>query len=150
MKRVLSAIGRALAALPRFVWERVCVAGEWVSRLIALPAAEVVENESVGHQEPDEYLSSMRAVAACIASNKVPSPELVSQLSDEHLDWLLACNVQMLKKMVRADDAALKAHVQNRRPIKGVLVNDPETVALYTRDQGETPDVEYGTALKHL
>lgn len=153
MKSILKAIGRALAALPRFVWQKVCVAGEWISQLVALPSVplpEMAENESIARAQPDEHLDAVRQVAALLYSDRVPTPDLVGKLSQQEMLWLAACDQEMLRSIARAKDPELSAHIKGRKSIKGVLINDAETIADYLSEgEYENAAPEYGTALKY-
>ncbi|WP_143009398.1 hypothetical protein [Pelagibacterium luteolum] len=133
----MKAIASALAALPRFVWQRVCIAGEWISQLIALPALpleEAAQNESGERAQPDEHLDAVRQVAALLYSDRVPTPDLVGKLSQQEMLWLSACNQEMLRSIARAKDPELSAHIKGRKSLKGVLINDAPTIAEYLRD----------------
>lgn len=142
MKSILKAIGRALAAIPRFVWARVQECGEWVSRLVAVPAVPVEEggqNESVAHTQRDEHLDAVRQVAALLYSDRVPTPDLVGHLSHQEMMWLAACDQQMLRSIARAKDPELSAHLKGRKSIRGVLLNDVEVIKDFLRS-GERKD----------
>lgn len=143
MKSFFAAIARALAAMPKFVMRRVLEAGEWITRLVAEPAPRVAEPmaevAAIEQREADQSLADIRAVAAAIRADRIPSPDLLGRISDDHMKWLIACSDDMLTSIVRADDKSLRDHVAGRKSIRGVLITDPETVAEYDRLYRTTP-----------
>jgi hypothetical protein len=145
MKAILAKIAAVLAAMPRLVWERVRIGGDWVMRLVAkpampMPAPEPVENESdLVEQEWAEQLAAIREIATLLQAGRYPAPELAGQLSEMRLKWLGVLPDEMLQKVAQASDEALKAHVLGRKAIRGVLRADREAVDAWTAAPDEIP-----------
>lgn len=139
MRSILAAIARVLRAMPRFVYQRMLIAGEWIARLVAVPAEPVPDAgdlpaAAMAAAEDDEHTKAVRAIAAHVLNNQIPSPSLSGALSEDEFNWLLACTPSMLRSIIAADHTALRDHIRNKRAIRGVLLNDPRVVAAFTED----------------
>lgn len=146
MKSIFRAIMRALRSMPIFVMQRIKQGGEWIMRLVSVPgepAAPDIE-EVMEKAQADEQLAAMRAIAAHILGGTIPSPELSGKITENQFGWLAICSDEMLRSICRADDRSLRDHVLNKKSIKGVLRNDPESIAEYVRVKAAPwePDTE--------
>lgn len=136
MRSFFAAVAQFLRSLPRFVYERVQIAGEWISRLVAVPAEpeplQMAGNEpALGAEDPDSVAT--RAIAAQLVAGNIPAPELSGQVSEERFEWLCSLTPDMLKAVVEADAKALRDHLRQKQSIRGVLAADVETVRAYNR-----------------
>jgi len=139
MRSILAAIARVLRAMPRFVYQRMLIAGEWVARLVAVPAdpvpdAGTVPAAAIAQAEDDEHTKAVRAIAAHLVNRQIPSPTLSGAVSESEFDWLLACTPAMLRSIIAADNVALRDHIRNRKAIRGVLINDARVVEAFVAD----------------
>lgn len=146
MRSILSRIAAFLRALPRLVYERVCVAGEWLVRVVAFPtepmAADVPAAEVADSGADNEHVAAIRAIAAHLLARQVPDPALSGSISEDEFDWLLACTPQMLRSIIAAERKALRDHIRGKRAIRGALVNDPRTVRAFVDDLVDEDGVE--------
>ena len=138
MRSILSTIAAAIRAFTARLGAWVKEGGRWVYKMLT-PAAAPMEpagNEPAAEAqaEVDEHTAAVRAIAAHLLNRQIPSPELSGRISDAQFDWLLACTTPMLKAIIAAEDRALRDHVRNKKSIRGVLINEPETVAMFTED----------------
>ena len=79
----------------------------------------------------DAEMAVVRAVADCVMRDQIPSPDLSGKIPQQQFDWLCACSNDMLRTIIRADDKSLRDHVRGRRSLRGVLVNDVDTVQAF-------------------
>jgi len=147
MRAIFAAIARMLASMPRLVFQRVLEAGEWITKWIAQappPAAPdpVAEVAAVEQREADQDLADIRSVAASMRAQRIPSPDLLGRIPDDHMRWLIACSGSMLTSIIKADDKSLRDHIAGRKSIRGVLITDPATVAEFDRVYRETPALD--------
>lgn len=148
LKSVLAAIGRFIAAMPKYVLQRVRVAGEWVMRLVAVPAEPQQSEPNAADNRADEHLEAVRTAAAHIASGHLPPEKALAKLSEDDISWLGALSKKMHCAVATASDTDLRAHMRGERMIRGVLNRDKIAVAEYRaakRKQREREqDVELG------
>lgn len=139
MRRIFATIAAALRCMPRFVLERVMIAGLWVLKLIATPAepelapAVEVEDAQEIRARVSAQLAAVRTTAAHLAAKQLPPRHIVDQLSERDLLWLTALSHKMLCSVVGAGDADLRAHMIGRRSIRGLLICDVDTIKEYKR-----------------
>lgn len=150
MKSFFSAVARFLRAMPRFVYERIQVAGEWVSRLVAVPAEPApIEPAGTVTAAEDEDSVATRAIAANLLAGRIQAPELSGRVSEDRFAWLCSLSPTMLKAVVNADRQALRDHLRQKRNLKGVLAADAATVRTYNKRRFEDEleaDVPYRPA----
>ena len=64
--------------------------------------------------------------------------------------WLMAADDDMLRKVVRAENTELRAHLQGRKSLRGVLAFDREAIAAIERGKmlklGIDPDADFDAA----
>ncbi|GHA28317.1 hypothetical protein GCM10007989_25460 [Devosia pacifica] len=133
MKNFVAVIARIIAAMPKFVWQRVQVCGEWVSRLVAVPAApaETVADTEVAKAASDRQADDMPAikrVAGVLAQGELPTSEQLKGLTPKDLSWLKAQDRRALCIIMSADAQQLRAHMRGRAAIKGVVPYDSAAI----------------------
>lgn len=134
MRSIIKAIAAMLRAIPRFVIERVQIAGRWLQRLVAVPAPfepEAPEPPTARDNADVEHLAAVRTAAAHIAAGQLPPERAVEKLHDIDFEWLAAMSRKMLCQIVGAPDVDLAAHFRGKRPLRGVLARDLNAVADY-------------------
>lgn len=133
MKSIIHAIAAILRAMPRFVLERVQIAGRWLQRLVAVPAPfepEAPEPAVDDSAERDAtHVAALREAAAHLASGSVPPDAIMNVLREHDIAWLAALPRPMLCRVAVATDEALMAHIRRQRPIKGLLACDANAIA---------------------
>ncbi|MBE7732154.1 hypothetical protein [Devosia faecipullorum] len=152
LKTLLRSIRAMLAALPRFVTERVWDGVRWMSRLVAMPAPAmepdpVDEDRQVLAAEEAAHMDALRTVAAHLAADGMPPEAALDALREFDIEWLTAMDRPMLCRIATASDAALKAHIRRTENIRGVLAHDRVAVAEYRaarRRRQEREDEELG------
>ncbi len=136
LRNILRSIRAMLAALPRFVTERVWDGLRWVQRLVAMlaPALEPdVGPPATGADNGDaEHITAIRVSAAHLASGQQPPTEATERLRPIDVEWLMALPRPMLCKIATASDQALVAHIKRTAQIRGVLAADETAVREYT------------------
>lgn len=148
LKSIMAAIGRLIAAMPRWTLERVRVAGEWVMRLVAVPAEPLPPEPTAANNRADEHLEAVRTAAAHSASGHLPPEKALAKLSEDDISWLGAMSKKMHCAVAVASDADLRAHLRGEKMIRGVLNRDKIAVAEYRaakrRQREREQDVELG------
>lgn len=138
MRSILSTIAAAIRAFTARLGAWVLEGGKWVYRILTPSAApmEPAGNEPAAEAQAavDEHTAAVRSLAGHLLNRQIPSPELSGRVTGDQFDWLLACTPAMLRAIVAAEDRALRDHVRNKRAIKGVLINEPSTVAAFAKD----------------
>lgn len=133
MKSIIHAIAAVLRAMPRFVLERVQIAGHWLQRLVALPQPFEPESPEVvsdnGADADVAHVAALRKAAAHLASGSVPPDEIMDKLREHDIAWLAALTRPMLCRVATASDEALRAHISRQRPMKGLLACDANAIA---------------------
>jgi hypothetical protein len=154
--KLLSAIGRALAALAMVIVEWVESLARFVVRCMPgyVPPnpdnlveqyAEAVETAPVT-PSADQRLENIRTIADNLFRGAAPDPKLAAGLSPATIRWLTAMEPEMLLAVSRAPVEDLQRHVRGERSIRGVLAYDAESVASYIKAResaGAEPDLEY-------
>ena len=128
MKRASSRAARSVRMTS--ISSSACVAGQWLTRLVAVPTEQIPDAGDAPAAEAmaaDEHTAAVRAIAAHLLNQEIPDPKLSGKLSEADFDWLLACTPSMLRSIVAAEDRALRDHIRGKKSIRGVLVNDEET-----------------------
>jgi len=132
MKSFLAKIGAVLASLPRFVWERVCVAGEWVSRLIAVPAMPVEAIASPAGKPSgnaaDDEVPGIKCLAGVLAQDLEPEPDHVKGLSDLTVAWMRSLDRRSLCVLLAAEPGQIRAHMRGKAHIKGMVPYEKEAI----------------------
>lgn len=142
IRAVMAAVVVATATAGRWIKR----AGEWVyERLpspggVPVPAPQVQEPENASRGDEDA-LACIRAAAASIAAGKVPDPTISGRIDSDVVRWLITCTDDALRKVVRAENNELRAHMQGRLSLKGVLAFDREAVAQIERGKMERLDL---------
>ena len=148
LKSIMAAIGRLIAAMPRYVLQKVQVAGERVMRLVAVPAEPLPPERTAADNRADEHLEAVRTAAAHIAAGNLPPEKALAKLSEDDISWLGALSKKMHCAVATASDTDLKAHLRGERMIRGVLNRDKIAVAEYRaakrRQRERERDVELG------
>ena len=148
LRQIMRSIARFLAAMPRFVTERVWNDLRWISRLVAAPAAPVEpEAEPMAAVNTDgdgEHVAAMRTAAAHLAAGQVPPEAASARLRPFDVEWLKALDQKMLCRVATASDAALRAHIRRTGNIRGVLATEPAAINDYrkARDRQPIPALE--------
>lgn len=135
LKSIMAAIGRLVAAMPRYVLQRVRVGAEWVMRLVAVPAP-AYEPEPVApvvDRSDEEHLQAIRTAAGHLYSGDVPPAAAMALLSQDDVIWLGTMTKKMQSIVVAASDRDLRAHLRGKRMIRGLLNADPAAVAEYRK-----------------
>lgn len=136
LKNLMRSIRAFLAAMPRFVMEKVWAGGRWISRLVAVPAAPAdaePEPAVAGHDADAEHVNALRTTAAHLASGSLPPEAALDRLREHDLAWLSVLSKPMLCRVATASDEALRAHIKRQRPMKGLLATDPDAIADFKR-----------------
>lgn len=151
MKSIIAAIVAALRAMPTFFYERVQIAGQWLTRLVAVPAPQApVEPAGSPTASEDEDSVATRSIAACLLAGRIPAPELSGKVDEARFEWLCSLTPEMLKAVVNADRQALRDHLRQKQNLRGVLAADAATVREYRRRRFEDEleaDVPYRPAM---
>ncbi|MBJ3784512.1 hypothetical protein [Devosia sediminis] len=152
LKQILRSIRAMLAALPRFVTERVWDGLRWVSRLVAVPAPAlepdpVDEDRQALAAEEAAHIDALRTVAAHLAADGMPPEAALDALREFDIAWLTAMDRPMLCRIATASDAALQSHIRRTENMRGVLAHDKVAVTEYRaarRRREELEDEEAG------
>lgn len=138
MRSILSRIAAAIRAFTARMGTWVKEGGRWVYRMLTPPTAPIEpagnEPASEAQADADEHTAAVRAIAAHLLNRQIPDPALSGKITEDQFDWLLACTPAMLKSIVAAKDKELRDHIRNRKAIRGVLINEPSTVAMFTEE----------------
>lgn len=134
LKSIMRAVAAFMRAVPRFVLQRVRVAGEWIMRLVAVPT-QVYEPEPapIIDRGVEEHLNAIRTAAGHLYVGDVPPPAAMALLSKDDVVWLGTMSKRMQSLVVAASDNDLRAHMRCKRMIPGLLNRDPAAVAEYRR-----------------
>lgn len=137
LKTVVRSIARFLAAMPKFVVEKVWAGGRWLTRLVAVPAAPAepdIEPAAPAAVDGDaEHVKALRTAAAHLAAGNLPPEAALDRLREHDLQWLSILPQRMLCRVATASDDALRAHIRRQRPMRGLLATDPGAIADYKR-----------------
>lgn len=135
LKSVLAAISRFIAAMPRYVLQKVRVAGEWVMRLVAVPAPayEPQPMTPAVNRSDEEHLQAIRTAAGHLCAGDRPPMSAMALLSQDDVVWLGTMTKKMQSIVVAASDADLRAHLRGKRMIRGLLNHDPQAVGEYRK-----------------
>lgn len=140
MSGFIASVMAALRSLPRFIYERVQIAGQWLTRMTMVPSSPMEmagsEPAAVAAQaqaEADEDTRYTRIVAGHLLNGMIPPPEISGILSETRFEWLCALTPAMLRSIVHAKDEDLRNHLRGRKALRGVLVTDPATVKEYLK-----------------
>ena len=148
LKSIMAAISRFIAAMPRWTLQRVRLAGEWIMRLVAVPAEPLPPEPSAADNRADEHLEAVRTAAAHIASGHLPPEKALAKLSEDDISWLGAMSKKMHCAVAVASEEDLRAHLRGTKMILGVLNRDKTAVAEYRaakrRQREREQDVELG------
>lgn len=157
MRKFLAAVARIVASMARTAGQWIKRGGRWIYEM--LPSAgggatpmpgDVHQAEAETPRGDEDALSCIRAAAASIAAGKVPSPEISGRFDSDAFGWLMSCDDEMLRKVVRAENAELRAHLQRRKRIRGVVAFDCEAIAQIERGKleklGGDPDADFDAA----
>ncbi|WP_157970089.1 hypothetical protein [Pelagibacterium sediminicola] len=133
MKSILMKVAAVLAAMPRFVWQKVCVCGEWISQLVAVPAMPVEAapapgGEASGNTADLEEIKGMKRLAGVLVQDQTPSEDDTKGLSDKAIDWLRALDRRSLCAVLAADASQLRAHMRGKAPIRGMVPYDTAAI----------------------
>ena len=136
LKAIMRSIRAFLAAMPRFVTERIWDGVRWVQRLVAVPVPAMepdVEPAATGADNGDtEHINAIRTSAAHLAAGQQPPAEAAERLRPFDVEWLMALPRPMLCKIATVDDRALAAHIRRTAQIRGVLAADETAVREFT------------------
>lgn len=152
LKSIMRSIRAMLAALPRFVTERIWDSVRWISRLVAMPAPalepDVVDEDTQAlAAEEAAHIDALRVAAAHLAAGGMPPESALDALKEFDIEWLTSMPRPMLCRIATASDAALRAHIRRTGNIRGVLAHDKVAVAEYRaarRRRQEREDEELG------
>ncbi len=137
MKNLFAAIARVLAAMPRFVLERVKEGGLWIMRLVAAPATAAEPMPLPAAQVDD--LATLKAAAGVLAMGNPLEPKHIAGLSESRVLWLRALDRRQLCVLMSRKDADLRAHLRGEVRLPGLPAADRTTVAALTEARKPKP-----------
>lgn len=152
MRNFIAAIARVMAAMAQTAGRWIKRAGAWVYEMLPGGAAAAPVMPDVHHAEADtrgdeDALACVRAAAASIAAGKIPSPDITGRIDSDAFRWLMACSDDALRSVVHAGNDELRAHLQGRKSMRGVLVFDRAAISEIERGKmlklGIDPDADY-------
>lgn len=126
MKSLFAAISRVLAAMPRFVFERVKEGGKWIMRLVA--SAPAVESMPPPAHAIDD-LATLKAAAGVLAQGNALEAKHINGLSEARVLWLRALDQRQLCVLMSRKDADLRQHLRGHVKLPGLPAADRATVA---------------------
>ena len=141
MKALIRAIGRMLRAMKRATAGTVKVLVRVGDRLVAmlvptpLPRVDMLEDEfEAANDNPastpmtGSIHSAIRNLAYCRMIGKMPRAAELGAVSAMEADWIAAMDAEMNRKLLKASDAEITAHVRGRARISGVLAFDADAI----------------------
>ncbi len=133
IRSILAAVAALMRAMPRYVLERVRVAGEWVSRLVAVPAPGYEAGPAMPPADDGdaEHLQAIKTAAGHLAAGDVPPNAAMALLTRDDIIWLGTMTKRMQAIVVASSDRDLRAHIRGTKMIRGVLNHDPRAVSDY-------------------
>lgn len=133
MRSIIRAIAAFLRSMPRFVLERVQIAGRWLQRLVAVSSPYEPEAPEPAVDDSAErdamHVAALRKAASHLGSGSVPPDGVMDALREHDIAWLAALTKPMLCRVATATDEALRAHIRRQRPIRGLLACDANAIA---------------------
>jgi hypothetical protein len=127
MRNMFAAIARVLAAMPRFVLERVKEGGKWIMRLVAGPAP-APEPMPLPAAAVDD-LATLKTAAGVLAQGNALEPGHIKGLSEQRVLWLRTLDRRQLCVLMSRKDEDLKAHLKDEVKLPGLPAADRATVA---------------------
>lgn len=141
MKAMLKAIGRMLRAMKRAAAGTLKVLVRVGDRMVAmlvpapLPAVDMLEPElEAANDNPastpmtGSVHATIRNLAYARMTGRLPTPAELGAVSAMEADWIAAMDAEMNRKLLRASDAEISAHIRGRACIKGVLAFDADAI----------------------
>ncbi|WEJ31689.1 hypothetical protein [Devosia sp. SD17-2] len=132
---ITGAIGRMLAAMRKFVTERVKIAGRWITRLVAVPATPVMPNAGVAAEakadlsaKTDNTHAAIRRVGGKLVQGHGLTADDLEGITPQMLRWLRVLDKPALCRVLCADEQQLRAHLRSIALIKGVCRYEAETI----------------------
>lgn len=141
MKAMMRAIARMLRAMKRAAAGTVKVMVRVGDKLVAmivpapLPPMDMLEDDMVpANDNPvatamtGSIHSAIRNLAYARMLGRLPTAAELGAVSAMEQDWIAAMDAEMNKKLLRASDAEISAHIRGRACIKGVLAFDADAI----------------------
>lgn len=158
MRALLVAIGNACRRMARALRamkeEIVEIGGRLVRILVPSGAPAEADGPEVALAlAEDDFGLKVRALAAQLQSDGVPSPDLMAALPPHVVRWLSVCDDMMLRSIAKSSDDEIHAHVRGRRHLRGVVCSDTESVDAYIKemmDDEDIPEEELKSAMAWL
>lgn len=157
LKSIMAAIGRMLAAMPKFVTERVKVAGRWITRLVAVPAAPVMPNAGVAAEakadlsaKTDDSHAVIRRVGGKLVQGQELTADDLKGVTPQMLRWLRVLGKPALCRVLCADEQQLRAHIRGVALIKGVCRYEPEAIEAMEAANRPAPTPEGRKTLREV
>ena len=130
MRSLMKAIARALRAMRRaarsMVRTLVWVGDRLVSMLLPapMPALDELEPDDVSpandNVAPSEN-QAIRDLAYAHLQGRMPTAQQLGAVSQFQADWIASMDAEMCRRLLKASDADIRAHLQGNRAIRGVL-----------------------------
>ena len=141
MKSLLKAIARIARAMKRaaagVVKKTIEIGGKLVTIFVpaALPPIDELEPaEDVVAANDNTAVSEnqgIRDLAYAVVTGALPTKLQLGAVTALQLDWVLAMDAEMARRVIKASDQEINAHLLGRKIIRGVLAFDEETIEDY-------------------
>lgn len=140
MKAMLKAIGRMLKAMKRAAAASMRVLVRVGDRLVAmivpapLPPMDMLDDDQVpandnqGTPMTGSIHSAIRSLAYARMTGRMPTAAELGAVSAMEADWIAAMDAEMNRRLLKASDVEISAHIRGRANIKGVLAFDAEAI----------------------
>lgn len=141
MKAMMRAIGRMLRAMKRAAQASVKVLVRVGDKLVAmivpapLPPMDMIEDDMVpANDNPaatpmtGSVHSAIRNLAYARMLGRLPTPAELGAVSAMEADWIAVMSEEMNRKLLKASDAEISAHIRGRANIRGVLAFDADAI----------------------
>ena len=141
MKAMMRATGRMLRAMKRAAAASMGVLMRVGDKLVAmvvpapLPPVDMLDDDMVpANDNPTatpmtgSVHSAIRNLAYCRKLGRLPTPAELGAVSAMEADWIAAMDAEMNRRLLKATDGEISAHIRGRARIKGVLAFDADAI----------------------
>jgi hypothetical protein len=141
MKALMKAIGRMLRQMRRaaraMVRTLVMIGDRLVSILVPapMPALDELEPDDIApanDNSPVSECAAIRDLAYAQALGRLPTPAQLGAVTQLQVDWIASMDAEMSRRLLRATDNEIRAHLRGTKAIRGVLWCDATCIDDYT------------------
>ena len=139
MKAMLRAIAKAMRAMRRAAGSVIRKVVEIGGRLVTvfLPAPMPMIDELEADEAPandNTYISEnqgIRDLAYCQLHGRMPTPAQLGAVTGLQMDWVAAMDSEMARRLLKATDREINAHLRGIKSIRGVIECNEDAVDDY-------------------